>query len=98
MLLRYLSKMTTSALISRSFATATTRDRTNYYDILHVDTSATEDKIRQAYAELTAGLRPEKDVNLFKELNEAFVILTDNKTRDAYDSLLSVRKTYYLSP
>lgn len=38
------------------------------------------------------------DGKRFKELSEAFVILTDLKTRDAYDSLLKVRKTYYLSP
>jgi DnaJ-class molecular chaperone len=80
------------------FATSVTKDHTNYYNILEVDEGATEQDIRSAYAELTQGLIPEADVKRFKELSEAFVLLTDNKTRDAYDSLLKVRKTYYLSP
>jgi curved DNA-binding protein CbpA len=81
-----------------TFATAVTRDRVDYYRILEVDEGATEQAIRAAYAELTQGLVPEHDYERFRQLNEAFVILTDNKTRDAYDSLLSVRKTNYLSP
>lgn len=80
-----------------SFA-AVTRDQLNYYNVLEVDQSATETAIRAAYAELTRGLIPELDGKRFKELSEAFVILTDLKTRDAYDSLLKVRKTHYLSP
>jgi DnaJ-class molecular chaperone len=63
-----------------------------------VDESATEQSIRRAYAELTRCLIPELDTKRFKELSEALVILTDSKTRDAYDSLLKVRKTHYLSP
>jgi len=81
-----------------SFATGVTRDRVDYYRVLEVDEGATEQTIRNAYAELTKGLIPEHDFERFRELNEAFVILSDNKTRDAYDSLLSVRKTNYLSP
>jgi DnaJ-class molecular chaperone len=80
-----------------SFA-AVTKDQLNYYSVLEVDHSATETAIRAAYADLTKGLLPELDTKRFKELSEAFVILTDGKTRDAYDSLLKVRKTHYLSP
>lgn len=80
-----------------SFA-AVTKDQVNYYNVLEVDQSATENAIRAAYAELTKGIIPELDGKRFKELSEAFVILTDLKTRDAYDSLLKVRKTHYLSP
>jgi len=81
-----------------SFATAVTKDRVNYYNILEVEEGATEQAIRKAYAELTEGIIPEHDYERFRWLNEAFVILTDNKTRDAYDSLLQVRKKNYLSP
>lgn len=88
-------------LISRTpshfqFATAV-KDQLNYYNILEIDEGATEQAVRAAYAELTRGLTPESDNKRFKELSEAFVILTDGKTRDAYDSLLQVRKTHYLS-
>ena len=86
-----------STPLRRSFATANTRDRIDYYNVLEVDPGATQVAIRKAYAELTRGLTPEKDGRKFKLLNEAFVILTDNKTRDAYDSLLNVRKSYYMS-
>ncbi len=79
-----------------SFA-GVTKDQVNYYNVLEVDQSATEIAIRNAYAELTKGLIPELDSQRFKELSEALVILTDGKTRDAYDSLLKVRKTHYLS-
>ena len=81
-----------------SFATGVYRDKLDYYKILDVQSGATEEAIRKAYAALTAGLKPEMEKSRFKELNEAFVILTDNKTRDAYDSLLSVRKSNYMSP
>lgn len=79
------------------FATAVTRDAVDYYRILEVPKGATEDAIRLAYSELTSHLNPQLDSATFRQLNEAFVILTDSKTRDAYDSLLRVRKQNYLS-
>jgi DnaJ-class molecular chaperone len=81
-----------------AFSSTAYRDTVDYYQVLEVEGSATEETIRKAYAELTNGLKPEVDSGKFKRLNEAFVILTDSKTRDAYDSLLGVRKSYYLSP
>lgn len=83
--------------LRQPFSTAATRDQLDYYRVLEVDSGATADAIRKAYTELTSGLRPEQD-SRFKQLNEAFVILSDSSTRDAYDSLLSVKKSYYLSP
>lgn len=80
------------------FATAVTRDAVDYYRILEVPAGATETAIRKAYAELTNHLDPQLDSRTYRQLNEAFVILTNNKTRDAYDSLLHVRKQNYLSP
>ena len=53
MLLRFLNRVQMTPFISRSFATANTRDRINYYSILEVDSGATEQAIRKAYAELT---------------------------------------------
>ena len=41
-----------------SFSTGVTRDRVDYYRILEVDEGATEQNIRNAYAELTKGLIP----------------------------------------
>lgn len=97
MLVNCIRRLATTSIPAFSFATATTKDQYNYYNVLEVDEGATEQAIRSAYAELTKGLIPELDVKRFKELSEALVILTDGKTRDAYDSLLKVRKTHYLS-
>ena len=80
-----------------AFATAATRDTLDYYRLLDVHSGATQQAIRESYFELTQNLRPELDTLQFKTLNEAYIILTDNKTRDAYDSLLAVRKSFYLS-
>lgn len=83
---------------SFAFGSLAYRDTLDYYKVLEVESSATQETIQKAYAELTQNLRPEVDSGKFKQLNEAFVILTDSKTRDAYDSLLGVRKSFYLSP
>ena len=34
---------------------------------------------------------------MFKKISEAFVILSNSKSRDAYDSLMKSRKTSYMS-
>lgn len=52
-----------------TFATAVTRDQVDYYSALEVDTGATEQAIRAAYAELTNGLNPKADSTRFKQLN-----------------------------
>lgn len=96
-MLTQLAKRLTILARPYTFATTETRDSLDYYEVLQVDQGATEDSIRKSYADLTTGLIPEFDSKRFKQLNEALVILTDNKTRDAYDSLLAVRKTNYLS-
>lgn len=98
MLTNYLRQIVRIQPFRATFATAVTRDQVDYYSALEVDSGATEQAIRAAYAELTNGINPKADSTRFKQLNEAFVILTDSKTRDAYDSLLKVRKSYYLSP
>lgn len=84
-------------LATRQCTFATARYNTNYYDILELETGATTAAIRKAYDELTQNIKPEVDPERFKALNEAFVILSDLKTRDAYDSLLTVRKSFYLN-
>ena len=63
----------------------------NYYQILGVDKRATESELRQAYRKLARQYHP--DVNLgekdseskFKEINEAYSILSDPDKRVKYD-------------
>ena len=63
----------------------------NYYDILGVKRDASEKEIKQAYRRLARKYHP--DVNAgdksaeakFKEINEAYEVLSDKQNRQKYD-------------
>ncbi len=65
-------------------------DKRDYYDILGLERSASADDIRRAYRRLAKQYHP--DVNKehdaeenFKEINEAYAVLSDAERRSAYD-------------
>ncbi|MBY0473049.1 J domain-containing protein [Patescibacteria group bacterium] len=61
----------------------------NYYDILGIQKSATKDEIKKAFHKLAHKLHPDKasgDADKFKEVSEAYSILSDEKKRAEYDS------------
>lgn len=63
---------------------ATTPD---YYKTLGVPRNATADEIKKAYRKLARKHHPDTggDENKFKEINEAYEVLSDEKKRDLYD-------------
>ena len=60
----------------------------NYYDILGVSKNATQDEIKKAFRKKAHELHPDKktgDEAKFKEVNEAYQVLSDKQKRSQYD-------------
>src|SRR5690348_11273137 len=60
----------------------------DYYTILGVPKSASQDEIKKAYRKLAHQHHPDKqggDEKKFKELNEAYQVLSDPAKRSQYD-------------
>jgi molecular chaperone DnaJ len=60
----------------------------DYYKILGVDKNATQEEIKKAYRRLAHKYHPDKkggDEKKFKEINEAYQVLSDKQKRAQYD-------------
>lgn len=60
----------------------------NYYDILGVSKTASPDEIKKAFRKKAHELHPDKktgDEKKFKEVNEAYQVLSDTQKRSQYD-------------
>mgnify|MGYP001562128775 CR=1 FL=1 len=65
---------------------ATTKD---YYNVLGIDKKASKDDIKKAFRKLAHKYHPDKggtDESKFKEITEAYSILSDDKKRREYDA------------
>ncbi|MFN7728802.1 MAG: DnaJ domain-containing protein, partial [Bdellovibrio sp.] len=63
----------------------------DYYSVLGVTRAAPADEIKKAYRKLAMKFHPDKNPGdkkaeeKFKELSEAYEVLSDQKRRDMYD-------------
>jgi curved DNA-binding protein CbpA len=64
-----------------------TQGSKNYYAVLGVDKKADSKSIKSAYRKLAMRYHPDKGGNeaKFKEINQAYEVLSDNKKREVYD-------------
>lgn len=60
----------------------------DYYEILGVSKSATEDEIKRAFRKKAHEHHPDKggDAEVFKKVNEAYQVLSDKQKRQQYDA------------
>lgn len=61
----------------------------NYYDVLGVSKTATQNEIKKAYRELCKKYHPDKhggDDTKIKEINEAYSVIGDEQKRKEYDA------------
>lgn len=84
--------------------TALTTVRATYYEVLDVDPSASSSDIRKAYLKLAKLHHPDKNKGnkeasseIFKNVGEAYKILSDSNLRAKYDSKLQRKSTMAMS-
>ena len=64
---------------------------TDYYELLGVDRGASSDDLKRAYRQLARQYHPDANPNdeeaeaKFKEISEAYAVLSDNDARARYD-------------
>ena len=72
-------------------------EQQDYYEILRVETSASQQQIKESYRKLALKYHPDHNrddataATRMKAINESYAVLSDPQKRDRYDAL---RQTY----
>lgn len=96
MIVKFANRLCFQQPFSYKFASAAAA-AVDYYSLLGLQRDATRAEIEQAFKKITRSVSPDNNYALFSRLTEAFVILSDGRARDAYDSLQKVRKFSYIN-
>ena len=94
MLAKIIARPFIAKTLNYKFASAAAID---YYSLLGIDRGATKEQVQEAFARITKNVNPDNNPTLYNRISEAFVILTDVKARDAYDSLMKSRRSSYIN-
>ena len=61
--------------------------KTDHFEVLGIDRSATNEEIRRAYYRKVKQHPPEKDEEGFKRVRSAYEVLSDPKAREHYEEV-----------
>ena len=64
-----------------------------YYDILEIDQDASSAQIKKSYFKMVRKYPPERFSEKFMEVRKAYEILSNEKTREEYDSFINIPGT-----
>ena len=64
-----------------------------YYDILEIDQDASSAQIKKSYFKMVRKYPPERFSEKFMEIRKSYEILSNEKTREEYDSFINIPGT-----
>ena len=93
------------SLVTISVSTAANEDKRDYNEVLEISKSASDREIKKAYRKLAVKYHPDKNPqnkeeaeDKFKEVAEAYEVLSDSELRKKYDTKSLIKIWSLCSP